>query len=298
MDELLPLLPTLVTLARTGSVSQSAKVLGVPRSTVSRRLSRIEAVVGLRVAERSTHRFVLTDAGRQLVDGAVEALATMETAHEKVMAKRGEIRGVLRVAMPAGMSGAFIGWFLAFLHDQHPLVDVDLTVTDRRTLRPEEGFDLVLVMGQPEPSAWLRKRLARTELVAVASPAYLERAGTPRRADDLAQHSLLSISVPGATPTWPRSRGGELPIRARLATNDLSALRETAVAGMGIALVPVHVVVGELASGALVRVLPALVGQAVDIFALYLPERRTSPVLKAVLAAVAEFSEQQLRATT
>lgn len=294
MDELLPLLPTLVTLARTGSVSQSARELGIPRSTVSRRLSRVEAVVGFQVAERTTHRFLLTEAGRHLVDGAVEALARLETVHEAVLAKSGEVRGTLRVAMPAGMSGAFIGWFLSFLHERHPNIELNLTVTDRRSLRLEEGFDIVLSMGTPEPSAWLRKRLAQTELLAVASPEYLSRQGTPTTVAALEGHRLLTISSPGTTPSWPKLRGGSFPIHAKLVTNDLSALRESAVAGMGIALVPLHVVLAELSSGTLVRVLGKHVGQAIDIFALYLPERRASPVLKAVLAAVAEFSVLQL----
>lgn len=295
MEELLPLLPTLVTLARTGSVSQSARTLGVPRSTVSRRLARIEAMVGFRVAERTTHRFLLTESGRRLVDGAVEALAKLETVHEEVLAKRGEVRGVLKVAMPAGMSGAFIGWFLTFLSERHPRIDVDLTVTDRRTLRLEEGFDIVLMMGAPEPSAWLRRRLAKTELLAVASPGYLARAGTPDSVRALEGHQLLTISAPGTTPNWPKLRGGSVPVRARLLTNDLSTLREAAVAGLGIALVPLHVVLLELTNGSLERVLPRHIGQSIDIFALYLPERRASPVLKAVLAAVGEFSELQLR---
>jgi DNA-binding transcriptional LysR family regulator len=296
MEELLPLLPTLVTLARTGSVSQTARALGIPRSTVSRRLARLEQVLGLKVAERTTHRFQLTAAGRQLVDGAVEALTRLETVREQVKASSGEVRGVLKVAMPAGVSGAFIGWFFAFLHARYPLIDIELTVTDRRELRLEEGFDIVLVMGTPEPSPWLRRRLSEAELVAVASPDYLERRGTPNTIAGLEQHLLLTFATPGIAPTWPRLRGGTFPIRPRLLTNDLSALRETAVASMGIALVPFHVVMPELADGKLVRVLPTLVGQSIEIFALYLPERRGSPVLKAVLAAVAEFADEQTKA--
>lgn len=296
MEELLPLLPTLVTLARTGSVSQTARALGIPRSTVSRRLARLETVLGLKVAERTTHRFQLTAAGRQLVDGAVEALTRLETVREQVKASSGEVRGVLKIAMPAGVSGAFIGWFFAFLHARYPLIDIELTVTDRRELRLEEGFDIVLVMGTPEPSPWLRRRLSETELVAVASPDYLEARGTPTSIASLEQHLLLTFATPGIPPTWPKLRGGSFPIHPRLLTNDLSALRETAVASMGIALAPFHVVMPELADGKLVRVLPTLVGQSIEIFALYLPERRASPVLKAVLAAVAEFADEQHKA--
>jgi DNA-binding transcriptional LysR family regulator len=293
MDEVLPLLPTLVTLARTGSVSQSARVLGVPRSTISRRLGRIEQLMGVKVAERSQRRVLLTGAGRRLVDGATEALARLETVHEQARAIGGEVRGVLRVAMPAGASGAFIGWFFAFLHAQHPLIDIELTVTDRPALRLEEGFDLVLVMGTPEPSGWLRRKLTDTELLAVASPSYLKERGAPSTIAMLRDHRLLTFADPGAATRWPRLRGGDFPVRPCLVTNDLSVLREAAVAGMGIALLPYHVALSELGSGSLVRVLPTLVGEASHLVALYLPERRASPVLKAVLTAIATFAGEQ-----
>lgn len=296
MDELLALLPTLLALARSGSVSQAARALGVPRSTVSRRLARIEAVSGLKVAERNQHRFQLTSAGRTLVDGAVEALAHLETVHEQARAQAGEIRGQLKVAMPAGISGAFVGWFLSFLHARHPGIDIALTVTERPPLRLEEGFDIVLVMGAPEPSAWLRRRLSDTPLVAVASPAYLSQRGTPDSIEALKHHLLLSAHGPSDAPSWPRLRGGEFPIRPYVFTNDLTVLRDIAVAGMGIALLPFHVVLQELSAGALVQVLSTLVGQNTAIYALYLPERRASPVLKALLSTIAAFADEQNRA--
>lgn len=296
MEELLPLLPTVVSLARTGSVSQSARELGVPRSTVSRRLTRVEEVLGLKVAERTTHRFVLTSAGRRLVDGAVGALASLETVRDEVLAAGADVRGRLRVAMPAGVSGAFIGWFLAFLHGRHPRIEVELTVTERKAPRLEEGFDIVLVMGTPEPSPWLRRRIAQAELVAVASPDYLKRLGIPAKVADLADHLLLTTTAEGQAPTWPKLKGGAFSISPRLLTNDLSALREAALAGMGIALLPFHVVLAEVADERLVRVLAKAVGQTIDVFALYLPERRASPVLKAVLAAVMEFADVQMLA--
>jgi len=296
MDELLPLLPTLISLARTGSVSQSARSLGVPRSTVSRRLARIEAVVGFQVAERTNHRFALTSSGRRLVDGAVDAIARLETVHEQARAADGEVCGLLRVAMPAGATGSFGSWFFAFLNTRHPLIEIEITVTDRRALRLEEGFDLVLVMGPPPPSSWVRRRLSESMMVAVASPRYLKRKGTPMTIDALHDHLLLAHASAGETPVWPRLRGGEFPVRPHLVANDISVLRDTAVAGLGIALVPIHIALAELSAGALVPVLPMLIGQSVEIFALYLPERRASPILKAVLAAIADFAKEQAHA--
>lgn len=292
MDELLPLLPTLISVARTGSVSQSARVLGVPRSTVTRRLARIESAVGFAIVERSSRRFLLTRSGRRLVEGAVEALARLETVHEQARAEDSEVSGVLRIAIPVGIAGAFGGWFFALLNARLPLVKIELTVTDHRTFRLEEGRDLVVVMGNLQPSQWLRRRMGDTEMLAVASPRYLGHRGTPTTIAALDEHLLLTWADLGG-PTWPRLSGGDFPVQASFATNDFSMLRDLAITGMGIALVPWHLVVAELAAGSLVRVLPTLVGQTVEINALYVPERRASPVLKAVLAVVAEFAKEQ-----
>ncbi len=292
MDELLPLLPTLVSVARIGSVSQSARALGVPRSTVSRRLARIESVVGFAIIERSSRRFLLTRSGQRLVDGAVEALARLATVNEQARAEDSEVRGVFKVAIPVGIAGAFGGWFIAFLNARLPRVKIELTVTDHRTFRLEEGRDLVLVLGTPQPSQWLRRRVGDTEMIAVASPRYLEHRGTPATIDALDEHLLLTWADLGG-PTWPRLGGGDFPVQPRFATNDFSMLRDLAATGMGIALVPWHLVLTELATGSLVRVLPTLVGELVEIHALYVPERRASPVLKAVLAVIAEFASEQ-----
>lgn len=293
MTDLLPLLPTLIALARTGSVSRAARELGIPRSTVSRRLSRIEEVTGLRVAERSTRSLRLTAAGRRLVDGAAHAMAHLQTVYEAALARDGEIRGNIRIAMSAGASGAFMGEFFAFLEKRHPGIDIELIVTEQRTLRLEDGVDFCLVLGQPESSAWLRRRLGETRVLAVASPRYLQRKGTPTRVDALGEHMLLTTTTPGIAPSWPKLRGGRLGIKPHLLASDMSVLRDAAVAGMGIALLPAHIVMFELESGRLVHVLPSGIGQDVPIFALYLPERRTSPVLRAVLKAVDEFVSQQ-----
>jgi len=292
MEELLPLLPTLVSVARIGSVSQSARVLGVPRSTVSRRLARIESVVGFAIVERSSRKFLLTRSGRRLVDGAVEALARLETVNEQARAEDSDVSGVLKIAIPVGIAGAFGGWFFALLNARLPLVKIELTVTDHRTFRLEEGRDLVLVLGTPQPSQWLRRRVGDTEMLAVASPRYLEHKGNPTTIEALGEHLLLTWSDLGA-PSWPRLGGGDFPVQPCFSTNDFAMLRDLATAGIGIGLVPWHLVVTDLAKGTLVRVLPTLVGQLIEIYALYVPERRASPVLKAVLAVVADFTKEQ-----
>ncbi|PZR14889.1 MAG: hypothetical protein DI536_08880 [Archangium gephyra] len=293
MDELLPLLPTLVHLGRTASVSQTARELGVPRSTVSRRLSRMEELLAVKLAERTTHRLRLTGAGRKLVEGAASALARLDTVREQMMSAQNEVRGVLRVAMPPGVAGAFLGWFLAYLHAEHAGIDIELVVTEKPPRGLDEGFDIVLVMGTPEASPWLRRKLTSVDIIAVASSSYLGERPPPTRVEELAQHTLLTWLTPGHAPTWPKWKGNPVPIKPKLVTNDISMLREMALAGIGIAMLPEHVVLNELSTSRLTPVLPQVLGASIDVFALYPPERRASPVLRAVLEAVRMFAEVQ-----
>src|SRR5690606_6159591 len=149
-----------------------------------------------------------------------------------------EVRGVLRVALPPGVAGAFLGWFLAYLHAEHPGIDVELVVTEKPPRGLDEGFDIVLVMGTPEPSPWLRRKLTSVDIIAVASSSYLGEHAAPARAEELSQHTLLTWLTPGQSPTWPRWKGNAVPIKPKVVTNDLSMLREMALAGVGIAMLP------------------------------------------------------------
>ncbi len=294
MDDLLSELPTLVRLSQTASVSRTAKDLGVPRSTVSRRLARLESALGVVLAERTTRSFRLTPAGEMLVDGAAGLLAKFQTLRESVEASGGSVRGRLRIAAPPGLSGPFLGGFLRTFQDQFPEVEVEFVVMDRRPHLLDEGFDLVLATGPLEDMPWVRHRLGQSWYLAVASPSYLSARGTPTEVAHLQQHRLLGARLHGlAEHDWPRIDGRPLPISRRMVTNDLASLRGAAIEGLGIALLPVHLLIDDLHVGSLVPVLPEVIGKPLDIFGLYAHERRTSPLIRALLDSVDAFAKAQ-----
>jgi LysR family transcriptional regulator for bpeEF and oprC len=296
MDTLLADLPTLVRLAQTGSVSRTARDLDVPRSTISRRLARLEAELGTPLAERTTRSFRLTPAGQLLVDGASRLLAELQTLRETVAASAGSVRGRLRVAAPPGLSGPFIGAFLRTFQERFPEVEVEFVVLERRPHLIDEGFDLVLATGPLDDMPWVRHRLGQSWYLAVASPAYLALAGVPGDVDALHGHRLLAARLHGRSEReWPLllPERPSLPIHPRLVTNDLASLRGAALEGLGVALLPVHLLLDDLAQQTLVPVLPTRIGQPLDIYALFAPERRTSPLIRALLASVDAFALQQ-----
>jgi DNA-binding transcriptional LysR family regulator len=303
MDALLAHLPTLLALARTNSLTAAAAELGVPRSTVSRRLARLEQDLGVVLAEKSTRSFTLTRAGRRLAAEAGEMLVRLQTTSESVRAEAGQIRGRLRFAMPAGLGGAFSGRLLGRFQRQHPEVEIEIVVTERRPHLVEERFDALITSEAPRELPWTRRKLGHVSFVAVASPAYLADGPPLVRPQDIADHVVLS--GPRGTEglmTWPQLRGTSLPVRPWLVTNDLPMLRITALEGLGVALLPIHLVFEDLAAGTLVRVLPEDIGAVVEILALFVPERGKSPVLRAFFTSmtkhIAELGEARRAATS
>lgn len=291
MEELFLGLPTLLVLARSGSVTSAAAQLGVPRSTVSRRLARLETHLGVPLAERNTRSFKLTPAAHRLVGEAGTLLMQLQTAAETIRAEAGEVRGKLRVASPPGLGGNFVGRFLAQFQRQHPGVEVELVVTERRPHLIEEQFDLVLSTDLLTGLPWKRRRLGRTWSIAVASPAYLRSRPAPEAPEALTNHVVLASHQRGeAVATWPRLKGPPLLVRPALLTNDLPTLRVAALEGLGIALLPAHLLLEDLASNALVQVLAEHIGAPLEIYALYVRERRTSPVLRAFFASIEQFT--------
>ncbi len=293
MDALLANLPTLLALASTRSLTAAAAELGVPRSTVSRRLARLEQDLGVLLAERNTRSFTLTAAGRRLAGEAGTMLASLQTLSESVRADAGQIRGHLRFAMPAGIAGVFIGRLLARFQRQHPDVEIEIVVTERRPHLVEERFDAIITTEAAPELPWMRRKVGTASFIAVASPAYLAAHAPPVKPADLAQHVVLSgpRGLEGLM-TWPQLRGTSLPVRPWLVTNDLPTLRITALEGLGIALLPMHLVLDDLAANSLLRVLPDDIGAVVEIVALFLPERGQSPVLRAFFANVESYAAE------
>ncbi|MBX2802511.1 MAG: LysR family transcriptional regulator [Myxococcales bacterium] len=292
MEDILAALPTLVSLAETGSVSRTARQLDVPRSTVSRRLARLETALGVVLAERTTRSFRLTKAGRQLAEGAAGALAQLRTVREAVEHTAGSVRGWLRVCSPPGLAGPLLGRFFMRFRTQFPDVRVELTVREHVPHLLDEAFDVAFATGPLEDAPWVRHHVGRSWVLAVAQPAYLNERGRPASLAELEEHVLLATRSGGLSQrSWPTPDGEAFRVDPHMVTNDLSAVVDAARAGTGIALVPVHLVAEDLARGQLEPVLPRRVGRLLEVYLLYLAERRDSPLIGALRDSIDDFGK-------
>jgi DNA-binding transcriptional LysR family regulator len=281
-----------------GSLSRAAKELGVPRATLGRRLARLEERLGARLLRRTTRKLVLTEEGRVLYASGSAALTAMREAAASVGRETGAIRGRLRVSVPPMADprlNALVARFLA----AHPEVTLEITFSTAAVSFGEDGFDVALRASAAIDPALVRRPLASVRLIAVASPAYLAKHGTPERASDLATHACIRGFARGehATSEWPTPKGA-IRVSGPLATNDVQLQADAAAAGLGIALAPEMIVAERIARGELVEVLTGEVGVMTSIAVVY-PERKLlRPVVRAFVEELVRFGTTELALAT
>jgi DNA-binding transcriptional LysR family regulator len=229
-----------VRVIEAGSFTAAAQTLGLPKSSVSRRVSALEKELRVRLVQRSTRRLVLTEAGRAYFERARAALAGLTDARTAVADMSQEIAGPIRLSAAPDNTGMLAGLVAEFL-GRHPKVQIDLVLTSRRVDLVAEGFDLAVRAGRLADSSLVARRLGTTDLRLFASPGYLRRAGRPRALGDLADHRFVLYGPPQErthlTLTGPA--GAEtIQVDGPLIVNDLSFLADAVAAGVGIGLMP------------------------------------------------------------
>jgi DNA-binding transcriptional LysR family regulator len=263
-----------------GSLSSAARELGLSPALVSRKLAALEARLGVRLIHRTTRSLHLTDEGASYFEACSRLLAEIDEADAAVAAGRVEPQGSLRVALPASFGHLHVAPRIPEFAARHPKVRLSLSLSDRSVNVIEEGFDIAVRIAELEDSSLAARRLAPNRRVVCASPRYLERHGTPRLPDDLAQHNVLTTSNDFAM-TWdfkdPRGKPGTVRVAGRYACDNWEVLREWALAGLGIALKSTWDVYRHLQDGSLVALFPGYSFHSdVAIYAVY-PHRRHLP---------------------
>lgn len=248
--------------AETGSFTSAGERLGLPKSTVSRRVARLEAKLGVQLVHRTTRSLALTEAGGLFHEQAARALAALEEAAHAARAGRESPRGHLRLTAPYDVGAGPLAPLIAAFTREHPEVTVELVLTDRTLDLVAEGIDLALRGAAALPdSSLVGRKLASLEFWLVASPAYLKRRGTPRTPAELLDHDLALMRANHGRAKLPmRHADGtseELTVRATVSANGFGFLRSAALAEGHIAMLPDIYAGPEVRSGRLVRVLPA-----------------------------------------
>ncbi|WP_437669962.1 LysR substrate-binding domain-containing protein [Sorangium sp. So ce131] len=250
-----------VQIAEHGGLSSAGRALGVPKSTLGRRLQLLEERLGVRLVQRTSRKFIITAVGEEVLEHAramrVEADAVESVARRRVA----EPSGTIRVTCSIGMSKHLVAPLLPRFMARHPKVDVFLHATNRLVDLVEERFDLALRgYGGPLPdTALVQRLLSPTPWVLMAAPRYLDARGVPATPDELRTHPGLLLGGASSRAVWrlhSREAAEEIPFVPRLHSDDSAAIMSAAVAGLGIVALPDYSCRHERARGELRRVLP------------------------------------------
>lgn len=250
-------------LASTGSFTAAAHRLGVSKAAMSQRIAALEQAAGVPLVRRTTRSVRLTEAGQELVDATRGAFAQIEHSLANVKDLAQAPRGLLRVTAPVALGRQQIVPLVPEFLRRNPEVRIELELADRIASLAQDGFDVAIRHADSVPETHVAWALCETQTLLVATRAYLRAHGTPAAPADLAEHACLRYLRGGSTPTWafePMKGRGErvaVAIRGGFAANNSEALREAALGGAGIALLPDFTAQRDLLAGRLVRLLPA-----------------------------------------
>ncbi|WP_229415749.1 LysR family transcriptional regulator [Pseudoduganella armeniaca] len=262
-----------VLLAKLGSLSATAREMGVTPPAATRRLMQLEGRLGVRLANRSTRRVSLTSEGELYLAQATQILADIRAMEESVSSRRVEPKGLLRINATLGFGRTTIAPLVSRFARTWPEVEVQLQLTDRPINLVEEAYDLAIRFGELPDTRLTARRIISNRRFLCAAPAYLKRHGAPAAPADLAQHAcILHRQNDDAFATWRLAKGRKtatVKVRGHLSSNDGDVVLGWALDGHGILPRSEWDAAKYLDSGRLQVVLPDYALPAADLYAYY-----------------------------
>ncbi|RKH40378.1 LysR family transcriptional regulator [Corallococcus llansteffanensis] len=260
-----------------GGFSAAAAKLHLSRSAVGKTVARLEERLGVRLFHRTTRTQSLTNDGQVFYERCLRALEELRAGEAQLESGKQEVAGRLRVSMPVLFGRRCVAPILRDLARAHPKLELDLSFSDRTVDLMEDGFDLAIRSagsnGIGTGDGLTARRVSQQRMTVCASPAYLRKRGTLRTRDALAKHDTLAYVRSGRVRTWlfPQEDGtsAEFVPLSRLRSDDLEAIADAAVAGMGLAWLPCWLIRDHIRDRELVQVLPDSPGLLFDVYALW-----------------------------
>ena len=265
------------TVVDAGSFAAAAERLDISRAMASKYVAQLEEQLGTRLLHRTTRKLRLTETGAAYHERCQHILGEISEAEAQAANLTLQPRGTLRLAMPISFSLRHVTPLLAGYLRQYPEVSIDATLSDRYGDLIEEGFDLALRIGPPPEGNLIARRIASDRFAICATPAYLEKHGTPATPEDLARHNCLLYSYSSAGTSW-RLRGPDgaehnVKVSGSLRANNGDLLNQLGADGIGILRQPCFLVGAQLRDGRLIEVLKEYRSDPIGIYAVY-PSRR------------------------
>lgn len=284
-----------IRVVQAGGLASAERATGIPKATLSRRLSVLEEALNVRLARRTRKGVVLTEQGQQLFDRSRAAFTLAEEAIAEVQDERVALSGTVRLSLPPDMATAVLAPALIRIKARYPGVMIEMALADRRVSLIEEGYDLVVRMGPVADSGLMFRKIATVQRTLVASPAFLATIPALEAPQDL--KGLPALAIRRDLIEWDLSDrdGAKTTVNPKVefAANRQTILVEAAMAGLGIANLPTFMIEDALAAGALVRILPDWEPSPVEVTALWQKDRITERLIKMIVAEFVQAFEGQ-----
>ncbi len=266
-----------LTVMELGTVTAAAARMNLSKSVISKRVSDLETALGAALFKRNAGRITPTDAAQRLAERMRPALSELTAAAESAawgMDGSTALRGTLAIAAPMSFGTLYLGPIVARFAAQHPELELRLDYDDRARDLSREGFDVGIRIGHMRDTALKARKLCEDVLIACASPAYLVQHGTPQDIAGLRDHQVIGYSHLSTAQMWQFeiARKTVSPdVKSRISVNNGEAMRDLAIEGLGLAMLPGFITNPAIAAGALVPVLPDLKTRIMPVVAVWPP---------------------------
>ena len=246
----------------------AAQAIGMPNSTLSRRISELEKAIGLRLLNRTTRKIELTEAGQIYFERCKRIVEEARIAHEQLADMLVQPSGVLRVSLPVDFANAYLAPLIAEFAQSYPGISFEFDLTPRRVDLVAEPFDLAIRIGESEPSHLIARPLAHLPRHIYASKHYLEIHGEPKKPAELSLHQCLRMSNNSVWTLSNRSKSIEVKVSGRFQLNSIGMIRRLATLDLGIAILPEEIAADDITGGRLQRILTDWQGSPVSVYAI------------------------------
>lgn len=273
-----------VRVVEAGSLTAAADQMGIAKSAVSRRLKELESRLGVQLMTRTTRQLTLTDSGNAFYELALRLLADWKEVESQIRAAETALSGKIRVSAPVSFGVAHLAPAIHAFSEQNPDVEFDVDFDERKVDLIAEGHDLAIRIGILNDSGLIARKLAPIKFVASASPAFIDRYGMPKSARDLQKFPEIRYSYRsdyGWSYTSPGGKRGRIKMSPALSGTNGEFLRDAAVLGQGVTILPRFIIHNELKAGTLVDLTPGYDWGDLTAYAVYPPRRHISTRVRA-----------------
>jgi len=270
-------LKTVIAVVETGSFTAASERLGISKALASKYIGEVEKQLDVRLFNRSTRKLALTEAGQNYYDKALPLIEEFDDLIDQVTGTQAGPQGFLRVSVPVTFGEMKLSAVIVKFLKKYPQIQLDIQLTDKKINMLEEGVDVVIRIGGVDDSSLIAKKINTYPLILCAAKGYLTEYGTPKKPQDISQHTCIIDSNFKIGDQWPiissDDKTDTITVSSKISVNSPRAVKEIAMAGGGIAMIPKFIIEDALKDGRLEVVLPDYHTLEFGLFAIY-PHRR------------------------